>query len=54
MASGSDDNTVKIWDAATGSLRKTLEGYNDSVYSVVFSLDSKLVALGSADKMVKI
>jgi WD40 repeat protein len=25
---GSDDKTVKIWDAATGALQQTLKGYS--------------------------
>ena len=35
--SGSEDNTVRIWDAATGQLQQTLEGPRYSVWSVAFS-----------------
>jgi len=38
------------WNAYT----QTLEGHSDSVYSVTFSPDSKLVASGSDDTTVKI
>src|SRR6478609_5284247 len=38
------------WNACT----QTLEGHSDSVWSVAFSPDSKLVASGSWDKTVKI
>jgi WD40 repeat protein len=31
LVSGSRDNTVKLWDATTGELYQTLEGYSDSV-----------------------
>src|SRR5256885_12331768 len=30
LASGSYDQTVKIWDAATGKCLQTLEGHSDS------------------------
>jgi WD40 repeat protein len=29
LASGSDDGTVKLWEVATGSLVRTLEGHTD-------------------------
>ena len=31
LASGSDDRTVKLWDAATGEARATLKGHTGSV-----------------------
>ncbi|KAK5997501.1 Vegetative incompatibility protein HET-E-1 [Cladobotryum mycophilum] len=54
LASGSDDNTVKIWDTNSGACLQTLEGHNDSVYSVVFSPDGQRLASGSGDNTVKI
>jgi WD40 repeat protein len=54
LASASDDKTVKVWDAATGTLQQTLEGHNSGVYSVAFSHDSKLLASASCDKTVKV
>ena len=54
VVSGSDDNTVKIWDAAMGEAKQTLTGHGGSVWSVVFSPDGKLVASGSRDNTVKI
>ncbi|KAK4443458.1 putative vegetative incompatibility protein HET [Podospora aff. communis PSN243] len=54
VASGSYDNTIKIWDAATGACTQTLEGHSSYVRSVAFSHDSKLMASGSDDKTVKI
>ncbi|KAF4534644.1 uncharacterized protein LTHEOB_12908 [Lasiodiplodia theobromae] len=43
VASGSDDNTVKLWDAKTGQLRTTLEGHSDYVRAVAFSPDGGVV-----------
>src|SRR6266536_872884 len=54
LASASSDRTVKVWDAATGSLQQTLEGHSGEVYSVAFSHDSKLLASASSDRTVKV
>ncbi|KAL8299267.1 hypothetical protein RB593_009250 [Gaeumannomyces tritici] len=54
LASGSDDNTVKLWDAATGACLQTLEGHNYSVSSVAFSPDGQRLASGSWDETVKL
>ncbi|KAK3313601.1 hypothetical protein B0H66DRAFT_483850 [Apodospora peruviana] len=54
VVSGSDDNTVKIWDVATGACTKTLVGHSSYVNSVAFSPDSNLVVSGSDDSTVKI
>jgi WD40 repeat protein len=31
LASASGDNTVRLWDTATGALQQTLEGHNGGV-----------------------
>ncbi|RDW62068.1 hypothetical protein BP6252_11501 [Coleophoma cylindrospora] len=54
LASASEDLTVKIWDASTGSLQQTLEGHSNRVTSVAFSHDSKLLASASDDWTVNI
>jgi WD40 repeat protein len=54
LASGSDDNTIKLWDPATSTLKHTLEGHSDSVQSVAFSSDSSLLASGSDDNTIKL
>jgi len=54
VASASGDNTVKIWDAASGKCLQTLQGHAASVRSVAFSHDDKRVASASRDNTVKI
>jgi len=54
VVSGSYDQTVRLWDAATGAPLQTLEGHTDWVTSVAFSPDSKQVVSGSYDKTVRL
>ncbi|MCJ1467401.1 hypothetical protein MMC07_006025 [Pseudocyphellaria aurata] len=54
LASGSHDNTVRLWDPVTGDSRATLEGHSDPVNTVVFSPDGQLLASGSHDNTVRL
>jgi WD40 repeat protein len=54
VVSGSDDETVRLWDAATGAPLQTLEGHTDWIISVAFSPDGKRVVSGSDDKTVRL
>jgi WD40 repeat protein len=47
LASGSRDNTVKLWDAATGACLLTLEGHASWVSSVAFDPSGGTLASGS-------
>jgi WD40 repeat protein len=54
LASGSWDNTVRLWDPVTGALTQILEGHSGSVELVAFSPNSRLLASGSSDTTVRL
>jgi WD40 repeat protein len=54
VASASWDKTVRLWEAATGTCRSTLEGHSSNVSAVAFSPDGQLVASASWDKTVRL
>ena len=53
IASGSDDKTVLIWDAASGEQLCSLRGHSAVVNSVCFSSDGKQLTSGSDDTTVR-
>jgi WD40 repeat protein len=54
IVSGSDDHTVRIWDAVSGLILHTLKGHTDSVRVVAFSADGLRIVSGSGDYTVRI
>jgi WD40 repeat protein len=45
---------VRIWDAATGKLRQTLQGHSGDVRAVAFSPDGKWIVSGGEDRTILI
>ncbi len=54
VATGSRDDTARLWDAATGEELRCLRGHMDDVTSLAFSPDGRWVATGSRDDSVRI
>jgi hypothetical protein len=55
IVSGSWDNTLRLWDAATGKpLGPPLQGHTVSVSSVAFSPDGRRIVSGSIDSTLRL
>ncbi|THU77907.1 WD40 repeat-like protein [Dendrothele bispora CBS 962.96] len=55
IVSGSDDNTVRIWDSQTGQpVGQSLQGHTGYVQSVAYSPDGRHTMSGSDDQTIKI
>jgi hypothetical protein len=52
LAAGDGPSGVKIWDVATGGLRKTLTDHKRQVLTVDFSPDGKLLASAGMDNLI--
>jgi len=54
LVSGSNDNTIRLWDVTTGQALRILEGHTETVSSVAFSPDGKTLVSGSYDNTIRV
>jgi WD40 repeat protein len=54
IISGSNDTTIQIWDAESGSLLNTLEGHESSVTLTFWNHDDSKIFSGSRDGTIRI
>jgi WD40 repeat protein len=54
LASGSKDNTVRLWDTERALELRKLSGHTNWIKAVAFSPDGKLLATGAVDGVVKL
>eukprot|EP01130_Rhizamoeba_saxonica_P018358 TRINITY_DN9153_c0_g1_i1.p1 TRINITY_DN9153_c0_g1~~TRINITY_DN9153_c0_g1_i1.p1 ORF type:complete len:500 (+),score=104.22 TRINITY_DN9153_c0_g1_i1:160-1500(+) len=54
LISGSSDNTIKVWDMDSLSVRQTLSGHTSIVHSVESYNNGQMIVSGSDDKTIKV
>jgi WD40 repeat protein len=54
LATACGDNTIRLWDVATGKEVCELRGHEAYVHAVAFSLDGTRLASASGDSTVRI
>ncbi|MBD2210936.1 serine/threonine protein kinase [Nostoc linckia FACHB-104] len=54
LATGSDDNTIKLWEVNTGQVITTLLGHSWSVLALAFTSDGTMLISASRDRTVKL
>jgi WD40 repeat protein len=53
LAAGSD-GVIRVWDLASGEVKRTLTGHTNSIYKAQFSPNEKLIASSSRDMTARI
>jgi WD40 repeat protein len=54
LSSGSNDNTIRLWQVADGSVLGTLEGHTSWVQSVAFTMGGIMLASWSGDGTIRL
>jgi COMPASS component SWD3 len=53
LASGSDDQTIKLWNPTTGKLIQTLTGHRSTIRRIIITPDDQTVISSSFDNTIK-
>ena len=54
FASAGSDQTVKLWDAATGKPLIGIKGHTDFIWDVAFSPDGRIIASSDAEGKIRL
>ena len=54
IVSGGADQSVRVWDAATGQLKSQMTGHTGSVHALAFTPDEALVVSAAADRTLRL
>lgn len=52
LASGTDDQLIRLWDPATGNSTRTIFGYSNPAYATAISPDGRQFAVGAEDHSI--
>ena len=54
LVSGSEDQSIKVWDSQTGKLKRTLTNHSGAVQFVSLSPDDQMLVSASADQTIQV
>ncbi len=54
LASGSWDDTIRLWEVSSENELRILDGHRDIVHSVSFSPDGSILASGASEKTIRL
>lgn len=54
LASGSFDQTIRLWDIPSGRCRRVLTGHTGQIWSIAFSPDGETLASCGSDGAIKL